>query len=144
MNIQEVRRSRLRQLIREKFNNRQADFVAATEINQGELSSLLKTKSFGEKKARKIELLVNASPGWLDQKTDQPEQAAINTDQDPRAALLVEDYFWLTEAEKKKVLAEVKAMADGNRIVIKEMSGKLNPPPDEYVGKILNGKKAKR
>ena len=140
MNIQDVRRARLKQLIKEQFNNRQADFIAATEINQGELSGLLRKKSFGEKKARSVELSVGIARGWLDRESDHAPTAAINTDQDPRAALLVAHFFWLTEAEKVELLRNVKAMADGNRVVIKQLSGKLNPPTDVYVGKILNGK----
>lgn len=66
MDIQRTRREGLRQVIDTKFGGRQADFVAKTNMNQGEVSLLLKNKSFGEKKARKIEQLVGLPPGYLD------------------------------------------------------------------------------
>jgi phage repressor protein C with HTH and peptisase S24 domain len=66
MDIQSIRRARLAQLIKEKFENSQAKFVAGTGQNQGEVSALLKNKSFGEKKARKIEIDCAIPVGWLD------------------------------------------------------------------------------
>lgn len=54
--IQDIRRARLAELIRRHFDEKQADFLRVTGGNQGELSGILKgTKSFGEKKARKLE-----------------------------------------------------------------------------------------
>ncbi len=64
-NIQAVRRKRLALLIREKYGS-QAQFIRETGINQGEISSLLKNKVFGERKARHIEALCNQPTGWLD------------------------------------------------------------------------------
>ncbi|WP_223165154.1 hypothetical protein, partial [Massilia frigida] len=66
MTIQDTRRERLRQLITERYKS-QADFVAATGENQGEVSALLKDKSFGEKKARKLEVKCGLPEGWLDE-----------------------------------------------------------------------------
>ncbi len=65
MDIQSIRRRRLEKLITEKFGT-QAKFVEETGYNQGEVSALLKTKSFGERKARKIEADCNLPPMWLD------------------------------------------------------------------------------
>jgi len=65
MTIQDTRRERLAQLIQEHYES-QADFVAKTGESQSEISGLLKTKSFGEKKARKIEARCGLPPGWLD------------------------------------------------------------------------------
>jgi len=74
MNLDEVmtailtaRRYRLRELIDQKFGGQQSRFVEATGINQGELSGLLKTKHFGEKKARSIELQTGMPYLYLDQ-----------------------------------------------------------------------------
>lgn len=69
MTIQDTRRARLAQLIRERYDS-QADFVAQSGENQSEISGLLKTKSFGEKKARKIEDRCGLPPGWLDGLTE--------------------------------------------------------------------------
>lgn len=66
MKIQDVRRLRLAQLIKEKYEDKQSVFVAETGENQGEVSALLKNKSFGEKKARKIEEKCGMPAGWLD------------------------------------------------------------------------------
>lgn len=66
MNIQEIRRLRLAQLIAERYRGSQAAFIAETGENQGEVSALLKTKSFGERKARKIEVKCDLPAGWLD------------------------------------------------------------------------------
>ena len=67
MDIQDIRRKNLEQLIQEKYGS-QAGFVRATGINQGELSAILRgMKSFGEKKARKLEQDAELPPGRLDQ-----------------------------------------------------------------------------
>ena len=59
------RRRRLRKLIDEKYGS-QAGFVRTTGENQGEVSDLLKSKSFGEKKARSLEVKCGLPEGWLD------------------------------------------------------------------------------
>lgn len=67
MNIKDIRRKNLESLIQEKYKN-QAGFVRETGINQGELSAILRgAKSFGEKKARKLEQDAGLPAGWLDQ-----------------------------------------------------------------------------
>ena len=75
MQTTDIRRARLAQLIRERYES-QADFVAKTGANQGEVSALLKNKSFGEKKARKIEADCGLPAGWLDVMDDTAEIAA--------------------------------------------------------------------
>lgn len=60
-----ARRARLQQWIDERHGGKQADFIAATQINQGELSALLKGKSFGEKKAGTIEAVAGMPEGYL-------------------------------------------------------------------------------
>lgn len=59
MNIQDIRRINLANLIRDKYGS-QAKFAEETGENASEISTLIKEgslKSFGEKKARKIEQL---------------------------------------------------------------------------------------
>ncbi|MEO7579933.1 MAG: hypothetical protein ABIT83_20175 [Massilia sp.] len=75
MDTQDIRRARLAQLIAERYKS-QADFVASTGENQGEISGLLKTKSFGEKKARKLEVKAGLPQGWLDDASGAPDDAA--------------------------------------------------------------------
>ena len=75
MNIEETRRNQLSKLIQEKYKN-QAGFIRETGINQGELSAILRgKKSFGEKKARKLEEDAGLPSGWLDQ--DHNESSAL-------------------------------------------------------------------
>ena len=63
------RRNKLRQLIDEYGS--QAKFIAATEENQGAISSMLKgTRVFGTKKARALEKKTGKPPGWFD---DDPQ-----------------------------------------------------------------------
>ena len=66
MNITELRRANLRQWIDERCGGRQALFAQTVAVNPGELSALLKNKSFGEKKARKIEQAAAMPAMWLD------------------------------------------------------------------------------
>ncbi|TAN86146.1 MAG: hypothetical protein EPN14_00550 [Gallionella sp.] len=72
----EHRRKRLRQWINDNYGS-QAAFIEKTGINQGELSGLLRNKSFGEKKARNLELLAGMPSKWLDQQDGQPSGAEI-------------------------------------------------------------------
>jgi phage repressor protein C with HTH and peptisase S24 domain len=73
MTIQDIRRARLAQLIRERYDDSQASFVSQTGENQSEVSGLLKSKSFGEKKARKLEEKCGLPTGWLDTSDEQPD-----------------------------------------------------------------------
>lgn len=65
-----TRRNRLRLWIKDNFGGVPARFIDATGINQGELSGLLNTKSFREKKARKLETQAGMPDGWLDVNDD--------------------------------------------------------------------------
>lgn len=60
-----TRRRRLREWIDQHHGGSQAAFVSATGINQGELSGLLRDKSFGEKKAAAIETAASMPSGYL-------------------------------------------------------------------------------
>lgn len=61
------RRANLRAWIDDNYDGAQARFVDDTGINQGELSGLLRSKSFGEKKARALEIEARMPPDWLDE-----------------------------------------------------------------------------
>lgn len=60
-----ARRKRLQEWLDQHFEGSQAAFVTATGINQGELSLLLKSKSFGERRAASLEALAKMPPGHL-------------------------------------------------------------------------------
>lgn len=66
MDTVSIRRARLREWIDLKCEGSQANFIALTGINQGELSGLLKSKSFGEKKARALEAVAGMPVRYLD------------------------------------------------------------------------------
>lgn len=65
------RRYQLRRWLDVFFNGSQAEFIASTndgktQLNSGELSLLLKNKSFGQKRARSLELAAHMPHGYLD------------------------------------------------------------------------------
>ena len=76
------RRARLRLWIDTHFNTSQSAFIAdcalhGHELNQGEISGLLKKKSFGEKRARSLEISARMSPGWLDRLAEPVTSATV-------------------------------------------------------------------
>jgi len=60
-----ARRKHLRSWIDQHHKGSQAAFVAATGINQGELSGLLRAKAFGARKAASIEAAAGMPDGFL-------------------------------------------------------------------------------
>lgn len=60
------RRKRLQEWIDLHYHGVQSAFIAATGVNQGELSGLLRSKSFGEKRARRLEQQARMPDGYLD------------------------------------------------------------------------------
>lgn len=57
---------------------KQSEFVRESGINQGELSALLKNKTFGERKARKLEQVAGMPAFWLDGSHDMPSENFSN------------------------------------------------------------------
>ena len=81
------RRARLRQWIDERFQGSQAEFVSAHKLNQGEISGLLKDKSFGGVKARNLEAQVGMPEHYLEQRpavVDAPATGALHLAHVPR------------------------------------------------------------
>lgn len=77
------RRRRLKLWIDTHCAGSQKQFIASTndgekQINQGELSGLLRSKSFGEKRARSIEKQAHMPTGFLDVNSDSLEQIAVS------------------------------------------------------------------
>ena len=64
-----ARRARLQEWIDLHYKGSKASFIAATGVNQGELSGLLKRKSFGEKRAATLEATASMRHpffiGWI-------------------------------------------------------------------------------
>lgn len=68
------RRARLREWIDTRFGGSQTLFMASTndgikQLNQGELSGLLRTKTFGERRARSLEAIAGMPTRYLDDMT---------------------------------------------------------------------------
>lgn len=81
----ENRRAQLRLWINAHFDGVQAKFVEATDINQGELSGLLKTKSFGEKRARRLEIQAGMPPKYLERRAAPPSHVGWKAEEPPPA-----------------------------------------------------------
>lgn len=80
------RRARLRQWINEHFSS-QAEFVSAHKLNQGEISALLKDKSFGGVKARNLEIQVGMPEHYLEQRPQlacEPAASSLDLARVPR------------------------------------------------------------
>lgn len=78
------RRKRLRQWIDTHFGGSMKLFIASTndgnrQLNQGELSALLRNKSFGERRARSLEAMAHMPPRYL----DTPIDGSATTPQHP-------------------------------------------------------------
>ncbi|MGU2444406.1 hypothetical protein ACTXHA_28735 [Burkholderia cenocepacia] len=70
--IADRHRARLAELIRLHFGDMPVNFIKRTGINQGELSGLLRSKSFGPVKARNLEEKAGLLPLSLEQEDGQP------------------------------------------------------------------------
>jgi hypothetical protein len=83
MEIQDIRRARLAQLIRERYDGSQARFVDETGEHQSEVSGLMRTKSFGERKARKLETKCQVPVGWFDIEDEEAARRALLAEKEP-------------------------------------------------------------
>lgn len=110
MTTTELRRHNLRQWINQQYGGQQARFVEAVGINQGELSALLKNKSFGEKKARKIEQSASMPDMWL----DTEHTSHLSTLQEKRA---------MNISTIPEILADIKA---GKMVIITDAEDREN------------------
>ena len=79
--VVEGRRRLLREWIDSRYGGVQAAFIEDAGINQGELSGLLKTKSFGEKRARSLEEKARMPRFYL----DRPQHEVVAPEDDIRA-----------------------------------------------------------
>lgn len=109
------RRARLRQWIDEHCGGSQAQFIATTadgdkQINQGELSGLLRSKSFGEKKARALERQAGMPSGYLD--VAKPTRDALDANDEraisPSVLKPVRSLAWPFHSVSLQRLTELK------------------------------------
>lgn len=130
MDIQEIRRQRLAELIRDHYES-QAEYVFRTGINQGELSALLKNKSFGEKKARKIEIDSGLPPMWLDTPiqslvTDGVAPVKLEPKPVPPSPAPVLQWVYPDEGE---ILSEYRRMATGEKQLFRDAAKAMPKQP---------------
>lgn len=82
------RRRQLKRWIDAHFGGSQTLFIASTndgekQMNQGELSALLKNKTFGERRARSLEAQANMPPRYLEEQ-ETSQAAHTHTAQERR------------------------------------------------------------
>ena len=116
MNTADLRRHNLRCWIERHHHGQQSHFAAAIALNQGELSGLLNSKSFGEKKARKIEAAAGMPVGWLD--TDHSNLAH------PSPSISAKHTTTMTAiAPIPEILADIKA---GKMVILTDAEDREN------------------
>jgi len=64
---------------------------------------------------------------------------------DPRAAKLAAHFYFLNDDQKDEEYKRIKAMADTNRLFLKNMQGtKIQFPPDTHVATVLKSDSLKK
>lgn len=91
------RRARLRAWITAHFGGSHTLFIASTndgkkQLNQGELSALLKTKSFGERRARSLEAMAHMPARYLDDMSEPTEATHLACDPNAGMSRIVPDH----------------------------------------------------
>lgn len=128
MNVVQNRRNQLKRWIDELFGGNQAAFGASTndgktQINQGEVSGLLRDKSFGEKRARSLEKQAHMPLGYLESDThpgEAPPKAPTNRVQESghgAASLPAKPISWpfhLVSPSRLKALQQALGPRTGN------------------------------
>lgn len=89
------RRARLRAWIDTRFGGSAALFIASTnngdkQLNQGELSALLRTKAFGERRARSLERMAQMPFRYLDGPDAESQPAYTNNVQEKQAVAIAQ------------------------------------------------------
>lgn len=111
--IVKTRRERLRALIAKRFGGKQSRMVEDTGINAGELSGLLRTKHFGEKKARALEDQLGLPALWLDGEAKAP--TADNAE-------LLGLWEYLLPSQRQDMLEQMRPLAAHNKEVMEQLS----------------------
>lgn len=107
--IVKTRRERLRELIKKRFGGKQSRLVDDTGINAGELSGLLRTKHFGEKKARALEDQLGLPALWLDGEAKTP--AAEHGE-------LLGLWEYLLPTQRQEMIEQMRPLAAHNKEVM--------------------------
>lgn len=105
MDIETLRRQRLKALIDADYGGSKTAFIKKTGINQGELSLLLRYKVFGERRARNLEKAAGVPAMYLDTPDGGP---------DPLVRLITEQLNLLSKEDIQYVLDLCKLLAKKN------------------------------
>jgi len=117
MDMQAIRRHRLRQLIDERFGGKQVRLAEAIGRQADHVSRCLKgTKGIGEDLARSIEQILGLEPLWLDREED-PDPNTVSGLLAQIAPILDTAPKELRDAVLSLALKYQKDPADGARIV---------------------------
>jgi len=112
-----TRRKMLQKWIDDNYQDpfKQAQFIRDLEkrnpdvsINQGELAALLKNKSFGEKKARRLEMLAGMPNDYLDNMQGKIIKKLV--DPDALAKTLMDAYNRLDDSGRHKLLVRASEL----------------------------------
>lgn len=95
-----LRRARLQEWIDRRYRGSQTAFAKAAGINHGELSGLLRSKSFGERRAATLEASAGMPPGYLVQPGITEHPTPADAYPLPDASLLSEAHTLLSSARK--------------------------------------------
>lgn len=119
-----IRRKRLQQVIDGQYGGKQFKLVEAIEINAGELYGLLRSKAFGEKKARSLEVSLGLPRGYLDGQDGLSEAEALSR---PNGhAELLEAWGYLLPVEKEAIMEQIRHMAAHNKAVLEHYKDSTN------------------
>jgi|GEM_PF-836973 len=123
--IMAARRARLRTWIDVHHNGSQTAFVQKTGINQGELSGLLRFKTFGDGRAASLEQIADMPKGYLVFPLGETEQA-------PVAIQLVTTRFEAFGPKLKKLLCELGEAAQASSEIAAHLET-LKPLAHKYL-----------
>ncbi|ODU01269.1 MAG: hypothetical protein ABS89_07650 [Thiobacillus sp. SCN 63-1177] len=120
--IVSIRRKRLQQVIDGQYGGKQSKLVEAIEINAGKLYGLPRSKAFGEKKARSLEVSLGLPRGYLDGQDRLSEAEALSFLNDH--AELLEAWGYLLPVEKETIMEQIRHMAAHNKAVLERYKDK--------------------
>lgn len=133
MQIREIRRRRLRQLIRERFDGVKARLATSMEWPATDVSRFFTPgkngRSISERKAREIERACGLKKYWLDDEESMPLGAQqplpiYNISETERAKLL-EAYSYLTPEQQEDIVAQMRAYREANEAAVRHLGGRL-------------------
>jgi hypothetical protein len=123
MDVYEIRRLRLNEVMNTRFGGRQIDLARALSLSQPYISLCLNAgtnnKKIGEKVARKIETALQLPKGWLDRWEGTGEMPYLSSE----AIELALRFDSLTQEQRAALQAVLQALTPPGT------DGKADPPP---------------